>query len=181
MAVVSVQGSRIIENNAWRHLKTTRMLRVEAAQAHSLLRLLLPPSVVNQLDDQSSTHFAEDLPNVSVMFVKLYGFAELTKRLPAEQLVALLNSVFSEFDALVQVTPNCNKIETVYQEYMVASNINIDEVSADHCAGLARLALQFRTVASRFTIGGQRLQIVGGIHKGNLTAGVIGQKLPRFR
>ena len=78
-----------------RSFEATRLLRLEAAQAHDMLYLLLPPGVVERLDDPNSpTHFAESRPDVSILFIKLHNFAARTQSLPPQELVALLNAVF---------------------------------------------------------------------------------------
>ena len=78
-----------------RSFEATRLLRLEAAQAHDILSLLLPPGVVERLDDPNSpTHFAESRPDVSILFIKLHNFAARTQSLPPQELVALLNAVF---------------------------------------------------------------------------------------
>ena len=69
-------------------------------------------------------------------------------------------------------------------QFMVAGGLagSADRIaSPTHVADLAQLALAMRDVASRFSIGGQPLEVLGGIHVGRISAGVIGQTLPRYR
>ena len=79
---------------------------------------------------------------------------------------------------------SCRWRHPFFLQYMVAGGLSGSAdcfASPTHVADLAQLALAMRDVASRFSIGGQPLEVLGGIHVGRISAGVIGQTLPRYR
>jgi adenylate cyclase len=88
--------------------------------------------------------------------------------------VALLNELFSQFDALTE-TRGLEKIKTVGDAYMVAGGL--PDPIPDHAGAVAELALEMLTVAAgrSFPEGGPvRLRI--GLDSGPVVAGVIGRR-----
>ena len=71
---------------------------------------------------------------------QIVDFAELSALIDPEDLVEMLNTVFSRFDELVEAV-GAYKVETVGPVYMVAAGV--PQPSKLHCATLARLALLF--------------------------------------
>ena len=88
--------------------------------------------------------------------------------------MALLNDLFSQFDALTE-TRGLEKIKTVGDAYMVAGGL--PDPMPDHAGAIAELALEMLELAARrsFPDGGPvRLRI--GVDSGPVVAGVIGRR-----
>jgi class 3 adenylate cyclase len=93
--------------------------------------------------------------------------------LPRE-LVALLNEVFSRFDAL-SAARGAEKIKTIGDAYMAVAGV--PEPRADHVATMADLALDMRNaLAGLQEQTGVAVQCRFGLATGPAVAGVIGQK-----
>jgi guanylate cyclase len=90
-----------------------------------------------------------------------------------EDLVKLLNEVFSRFDQLVDKY-GLEKIKTIGDCYMVAAGV--PRARADHAQALTSMALEMCDHVNRHTFAGRRLTLRFGINSGPLVAGVIGQK-----
>ena len=92
----------------------------------------------------------------------------------AQQVVTLLNGVFSEFDGLAEHY-HLEKIKTIGDAYMVVGGLPVPR--PDHAAASAEMALQMQeTLAEYNAKAGVRLALRIGIHCGPVVAGVIGRK-----
>jgi adenylate cyclase len=146
------------------------LLAEERERSERLLLNVLPAPIAERLKRASGV-IADRCPEVSVLFADLAGFTPVAERLPPEEVVGLLNGIFSEFDELV-ARHGLEKIKTIGDGYMVAGGI--PSFVPDHAERIADLALDMQqTVESRgpeFSLG---LRI--GIDTGPVVAGVIGR------
>jgi guanylate cyclase len=94
--------------------------------------------------------------------------------LTPEELVAILNEVFSDFDALADKY-GVEKIKTVGDSYMAAAGVPLPR--ADHAQALAEMALDIQaySLSSRWPVD-QPLRFRVGINSGPVVAGVIGRR-----
>ncbi len=108
------------------------------------------------------------------MFADIVGFTQIASRLEPVQIFALLNRLFSAFDALAE-RHGLEKIKTIGDAYMVAGGL--DPAEGDYCAAVADLALAMREViAQELTSDGQTLALRIGIATGPVVAGVVGTR-----
>jgi adenylate cyclase len=114
------------------------------------------------------------IPDATVLVADLVGFTTLSAHIDPEQLVHLLNEIFSAFDALVE-RHGLEKIKTIGDAYMVAGGITVPR--PDHAEAAAELALDLQEEIGRLNEQYDtsiRLRI--GISTGPVVAGVIGRK-----
>ncbi|MDD2762131.1 MAG: adenylate/guanylate cyclase domain-containing protein [Methylomonas sp.] len=143
-------------------------LRRANALQESLLSNMLPQSVADRLRKEGKT-FADDYLECSVLFADLVGFTTLTTKMRPEDLVKLLDNIFSEFDELTE-SLHLEKIKTIGDAYMVAAGLPAPR--PDHAKALVSLAFKMRE-----TIRGYAdLNVRIGIHSGAVIAGVIGRR-----
>jgi class 3 adenylate cyclase len=150
-----------------------RLLEVERARSEGLLRNLLPASIAERLKQRQEV-IADASPKVTVLLADIADFTPHAERSPPEATVALLNELFSQFDALTE-TRGLEKIKTVGDAYMVAGGL--PDPMPDHAGAIAELALEMLELAARrsFPDGGPlRLRI--GVDSGPVVAGVIGRR-----
>ncbi|MEB3266987.1 MAG: adenylate/guanylate cyclase domain-containing protein, partial [Leptolyngbya sp.] len=148
-------------------------LRQQRQQAERLLNSILPQKIARKLKQQTVT-IAEKFNPVTVMFADLVDFTATSSHMPPEDLVSLLNQVFSKFDDLVDKL-GLEKIKTIGDEYMVAAGL--PEAMPDHAYRMAQLALEIQQVIKTFqTPAGVPLQLRIGLNSGPVVAGVIGQR-----
>jgi adenylate cyclase len=76
-------------------------LRTEYQRAESLLHNILPVPIAERLKETDGV-IADGFSDASVLFADLVGFTELSQRVAPEELVALLNEIFSAFDDRVE-------------------------------------------------------------------------------
>lgn len=145
----------------------------ERAKAERLLRNILPGPIAERLKEGEQT-IADQFPEVSVLFADLVGFTNLSSSVSAEELVVMLNDVFSRFDTLAD-EHGLEKIKTIGDAYMVVAGL--PEPRADHAQALATMALDMLDAIDDFNAShGTSLGIRIGINTGPVVAGVIGKR-----
>jgi class 3 adenylate cyclase len=150
------------------HLTVDRLLR----ENERLLLNILPAPVAERLK-VSDECIAEHHAAVSVLFADIVGFTALSEGLMAQQLVEMLNELFTRFDALARAH-GVEKIKTIGDCYMAASGL--PEARADHATALADMALEMLETLRQFNADhGRRLQLRIGLNSGPVVAGVIGR------
>lgn len=145
----------------------------EKARAEDLLLNILPKSIADRLQ-QSPATIADGHPAASVLFSDLVGFTGLSQELKPEDLVRLLNRIFSTFDDLTE-KHGLEKIKTIGDAYMVASGLPL--AREDHASAAAEMAVDMlKTVRNLAEELVRPIQIRIGINSGPVVAGVIGKK-----
>jgi len=150
-----------------------RLLRVEQDRSEGLLLNVLPREIAARLKDGERT-IADHHPSVSILFADLVGFTPLTNVLSPNEMVELLNEIYSHFDSLIE-KHGVEKIRTIGDNYMIASGL--PRPRADHAQVLAQLALEMNAyIAGLDPVGDRRLSFRIGMNSGPVVAGVIGHK-----
>ncbi|MBI2312218.1 MAG: adenylate/guanylate cyclase domain-containing protein [Betaproteobacteria bacterium] len=149
------------------------MLQEAQDKSERLLLNVLPEHIATRLK-QSETTIADGLADVTVMFADIVNFTKLTEEMAPEEMVALLNKVFSNFDFLLEKY-GLEKIKTVGDAYMAAGGLTRGRT--DYVQSMAELALEMRTLVSEHpALKRHNLSIHLGIATGPVVAGVIGTK-----
>jgi len=150
-----------------------QLLAEEQKKSERVLINVLPNSIAQRLKESDGL-IADGHADVTVMFADLVNFTQLTESLSPEQMVGLLNTIFSGFDELCDKY-EVEKIKTIGDAYMAVGGLNRER--ADYTCDIANLALEMRGFVenhpelSKFGLG-----IHTGIATGPVVAGVIGTK-----
>jgi adenylate cyclase len=136
----------------------------------ALLRNVLPAVIVERLKQPTPT-VVDHVPEASVLFADVVNFTPLAAQLTPDELVQLLNAVFSAFDQLV-AHHGLEKIKTIGDCYMVAAGVPTPR--PDHAVALVQLALAMQALLATERFHGQQLCFRMGINSGPLVARVIG-------
>ncbi|MBE9115342.1 adenylate/guanylate cyclase domain-containing protein [Lusitaniella coriacea LEGE 07157] len=156
-----------------RRKESEEKLRIEQEKAENLLLNILPQPIAEQLKEKQST-IAKGFSEVTILFADIVGFTELSAKVEPEELVSLLNKIFSAFDCLTE-KHGLEKIKTIGDSYMVAAGLPIPQ--SDHADAIADMALDMQKEIYNFPIlYGTKLRIRIGINTGPVVAGVIGTK-----
>ena len=143
------------------------------ARSEALLLNVLPVSIAERLREEPDLIIADKFDEASVMFADIIGFTNLTRSMSAEDLVNMLNTVFSEFDAAAELA-EVEKIKTIGDAYMAVSGV--PEPNDDHAEKVLRFALDLQERLSRIAESENiDLDMRIGIATGPITAGVIGK------
>jgi adenylate cyclase len=142
------------------------------ATSERLLLNVLPAPVAVRLKHGDET-IADACPEVTVLFADIVGFTPLSERLPAAELVGVLDRVFARWDALATQL-GVEKIKTIGDAYMVAAGIPLPR--KDHAEAIAEMALAMGPEVARVAAEtGLALEVRIGIDSGPVVAGVIGR------
>jgi len=153
---------------------TNELLKIEQEKSERLLLNILPGPVAERLKQSDST-IADGFADVTVMFADIVNFTSLAEGMSPNQIFAMLNRVFSTFDALAE-KHGLEKIKTIGDAYMVAGGLNKD-AEEDYTRSIADMALDMREVlASDLAVNGSHLEIRMGIGTGPIVGGVVGKK-----
>jgi class 3 adenylate cyclase len=117
---------------------------------------------------------AERFDKASVLFADVVGFTPISAGLAPEQVVELLNEVFSDFDVLAD-KHGVEKIKTIGDSYMAAAGVPTPR--PDHARAIADLAIDIQSYCQAHPmLAGSPLRFRIGINSGPLIAGVIGRR-----
>jgi adenylate cyclase len=165
--------SACLERKRWRDRERRYVERIELEKAkhEALLRNILPREIVTRLND-GEVVIADRVEEATILFADLVGFSAIASRLPPARLVARLNGIFSEFDALCQ-NWQIEKIKTIGDAYMAAAGL--PQPRADHAEVIAEFALAMLDALEAGNASSEvPFEVRIGIHTGPVIAGVIG-------
>lgn len=149
------------------------LIEQERQRADRLLQNILPDAIAQRLKDGDDA-IADHHDGVTVLFADVVGFTALSTRLPASEVVALLDDVFHRIDDIVD-RHGVEKIKTVGDAYMAVAGA--PEARPDHTEAIAEVALDI--LAALEVLASETatpIEMRVGIATGDAVAGVIGRK-----
>ncbi|MBK9249077.1 MAG: tetratricopeptide repeat protein [Ignavibacteria bacterium] len=158
---------KVEESERDRQVKLARFQEQE-----KILHNILPSQIADRMIDGEKT-IADSHENVSVFFSDIVGFTKLSQRVSAEELVGMLNGIFSQFDQLAR-KHGLEKIKTIGDAYMAVCGapIHVD----NHAERTALFALDVAELMNDYqTNTGDNVMIRIGLHSGSVVAGIIGE------
>jgi class 3 adenylate cyclase len=162
-------------------ITAARQVEAFSRENERLLLNILPPSIAARLRG-GETVIADGFDDMAVLFADVVGFTELASRMTPNEVIGLLNDVFTTCDELADRF-GLEKIKTVGDAYMVVGSLEHDrkEVGphhpASHAAQVADMGLAILDAMARMERAtGTRLQVRVGMSVGPAVAGVIGLK-----
>lgn len=152
-------------------------LAMEKHRVEELLLNIFPSDVAEELKSEGKAkprHF----DSATVMFTDIKGFTQIAEMLPPQELVAILDKYFTQFDTIIY-KHGVEKIKTIGDSYMCVGGIPV--VNKTHPVDVTVAALEIQKhiidLKREFIARGEEyLDIKIGVHTGELTAGVVGQK-----
>lgn len=162
-----------IEVGARGEFAAMQQLKEERARSERLLLNILPEAIAERLK-HSGEAIAEHAGGVTVLFADIVGFTPLSASKSPQQLVDLLNRIFTEFDTLAEAH-GLEKIKTIGDAYMAVAGLPAP--LEDHAPRAARAALAMHQAIARVAHEtGEPLNLRIGLHSGPVVAGVIGRR-----
>jgi adenylate cyclase len=149
-------------------------LLIEAqAKSESLLLNVLPFAIAQRLKDKQAL-IADGHADVTVMFVDITNFTQMTEQMVPKQMVGMLNKLFSWFDSLTDKY-GLEKIKTIGDAYMVVGGLTRNR--EDYVKNIVDMALEMQQfILEHPDLSGHKLGLHIGIATGPAVAGVIGSK-----
>ncbi|MGH2353709.1 MAG: adenylate/guanylate cyclase domain-containing protein [Chloroflexota bacterium] len=162
----------LMEWRTRREWAQSRLLEAEKAKSDHLLLNVLPAPIADRLKG-GETEIADWVPDCTVLFADIVGFAPLTKHVPPTEMLAMLNRLFSAFDALAE-RHGLEKIKTIGDGYHAVAGVPLPR--ANHAEAAADMALAMQEVVRHVAEeSGWGLHVRVGIDTGGpVLAGIIG-------
>ncbi len=153
--------------------KQHALLAEEQKKSERVLFNVLPSNIAERLKSNEGL-IADGYADVTVMFADLVNFTQLTEQMSPEQMVSLLNTVFSGFDELSEKY-GLEKIKTIGDAYMVVGGLSRER--PDYAADVVNMAIEMNEFINHHPLAVKRnLSVHIGIATGPVVAGVIGTK-----
>ncbi len=161
---------KILKDNEIKYLVE---LKKEKKKSENLLLNIVPETIAKELK-KGRRNIADKYPAVTIIFIDIVKFTEITEFLSPEELIKMLNLIFSTFDKLTDKY-QLEKIKTIGDAYMAVCGAPIaNSLHAELVAEFALHAMQ--EIENLNKILKFPVQIRIGIHTGPVIAGVIGKK-----
>jgi adenylate cyclase len=142
-------------------------------RSERLLLNVLPEPIARRLKE-SDRIIADGFDEATVLFADIVDFTPLSERIRPEEVVALLDRVFSAFDGLAD-RYGLEKIKTIGDAYMVAGGIPVPR--PDHAEAVAEMALAMQASCADLGRAGRvPVTVRIGMDTGPVVAGVIGRR-----
>jgi adenylate cyclase len=164
--------------------KEIEIERTRATAEKRILNNILPEGITQRLI-KGENPIADHYDGVSVLFMDIVEFTTLCTKVSAQQLVHLLNAIFSSADAVMREF-GLEKIKTIGDAYMAVAGAPI--VQEDHAHRAANAALKLLDVMKNLEVSfppeyGDRswiesipeIEVRIGLHCGPAAAGVVGE------
>lgn len=149
-------------------------LEKERQKSESLLLNILPVQIAERLKSGEKV-IADYIAESTVLFADIAGFTQMSSKIESpEKLVRILNSIFTEFDAIAEKY-GLEKIKTIGDCYMMAGGV--PEKTEDHTQKIVFASLEM--IDAFFQLRDQwqiEASLRVGVHRGSIVAGVIGAK-----
>jgi class 3 adenylate cyclase len=150
-----------------------QLLEIEKEKSERLLLNILPVAIAERLKRESGI-IAERHASVTVLFADIIDFTSFANHTDPEELVSLLNDLFSRFDQVAE-RHGLEKIKTIGDSYLVVGGL-LDPKS-NHAVAVAEMALEMLTALGELNRErGTSLCLRIGLNSGPVVAGVIGRK-----
>ena len=144
-----------------------------ARENERLLLNILPEPIAERLRDGEPL-IADRFDDVTLMFADIVEFTRLSSSMTPQELVGVLNEVFTVFDGLVD-DYGLEKVKTIGDAYMVVGGM--PHRSDDHAQRVAAMALDLANSVGRIDAAARHgITFRIGINCGPVVAGVIGTR-----
>ena len=151
--------------------QTEEIQRKNEENERLLLNIL--PSPIADLLKQGEETIADHFPEVTVLFADIVGFTVLSGKVPPNELVTMLDQLFTAFDHSAHRL-GIEKIKTIGDCYMAVAGLTVE--LDDPPVVMVEMALEMHRAIDQFnTEHDTSLQIRIGINCGPVVAGVIGK------
>jgi len=149
-----------------------RELAFERGRSEGLLLNVLPKPIADRLK-RNPTVIADSYDAATILFADVVNSTPLTRDLPPNQMVTLLDEYVAHFDALA-LRHGLEKIRTIGDNWMGVAGVPVER--PDHARRAALMALDILAYCQeRRSNGGRLLEFRIGLNSGPVVGGVIGR------
>ena len=170
VAGVSITSYFLLQYFVRERNRAMEALDREHTRSEGLLLNVLPPPIADRLKERET--IADRFEHATVLFADVVGFTPFAESLPPEQVVRVLDDLFSAFDRLAEEHA-LEKIKTIGDAYMVAAGVPVSR--PDHLEAVIEMAIAMLRHMDAVRSEGPDLHLRIGVDTGPVVAGVIGR------
>lgn len=150
----------------------TAVIEEKNAENERLLLNILPAPIAERL--KAGERVADRLQQVSVIFIRMLGFAELSHRKGARESARLLDQMINTLDGAAE-RHEIERVKIVAETYVAACGVTSPHL--DHAKRALDFAVEAINISRRYDLEhGERLSMQVGVNAGPVIAGVVGGK-----
>lgn len=165
------EAFEIIQNQNKSLQEANEQIAYERAKSDALLDNILPSKIIEELKTNGAT-VPHVYPDVTVYFSDIVGFTDQSTKLDATTLISELNTLFAQFDCIVDATYG-ERIKTIGDAYMAVWGMHIP--MEDHRGKAVEAALRIVDCLNmRNKESAIKWEIRIGINSGPVIGGVVG-------
>ena len=142
-----------------------------------LLNLIFPSEIAKKLWHGERVQ-ASSITNVTLLYSDIVGFTSICSTAQPIEVIEMLKKLYTDFDHYCGLV-DIYKIETIGDAYLLAGGLH--KPSTTHAQQIAWMSLLMVEMSSRnYTPKGDRIKMRVGLHSGEVLAGIVGIKQPRY-
>lgn len=148
------------------------LLNEQRNENNRLLLALMPESLVQRYREGEAT-IAQKHQDVAIIFADIAGLDELSNDLTGDELVAIVDDLFRQFDSAAE-TLGVERIRTFHNGYLATCGVITPRLDSIHRT--VDFAVEMRRIIDRFNHQtGHELGLRVGINTGNVISGLVGR------
>ena len=147
-----------------------------------LLKRLLPPEIVPILPEKRAQNevVADRFESVSILFCDMVGFTKFSSELDPSELMVFLSALYAKYSAVVSDN-SLYTVEVIGDALLAVAGCPKRIETEDHASRALKAAFELIEVTKEFSAQIQvPINIRVGVHSGQVIAGVVGVKDPRY-
>ena len=158
--------------------KQARELEKVFKENQRLLHSILPEQIAEKIRGGQQT-VVRRFEEVSILFADIVGFTVLSEQITPQEVVDILNGLFSKFDDLTDKY-HLEKIKTIGDAYMAVGGV--PEENRANAFNVTNAAIDMLKYVRSVNVSenGPQVDIRVGLHTGEVVAGVVGNKKFQF-
>lgn len=160
-------------NEMSRSLAIKEELLNEQRRENDRLLLWLMPEPVVQRYRRGEETIAQEHQDVSVIFANIVGFDELSRDLPGDELVKIVDELVRQFDSAAE-SLGVERIRTLHNGYLASCGVTTPRL--DNVHRTVEFALEMQHIIGRFNSQtGHDLALRAGVTTGKVVSGLVGR------
>jgi class 3 adenylate cyclase len=128
--------------------KSAELLAIEKANSEKLLLNVIPAHIAVRLKN-GETNISEQFDDVTVLFSDLAGFTAMSSNLTSQELIVMLNTLVSAFDALT-IELHVEKIKTIGDAFFAVGGL--DSRRKNHPQQVVQLGVDMLKAVARYNV-----------------------------
>nr|WP_085105010.1 adenylate/guanylate cyclase domain-containing protein [Mycobacterium gastri] len=160
-------------NEMSRNLKIKEELLNEQRKENDRLLLSLMPEPVVQRYREGAQTVAQEHQDVAVIFADMVGLDDLSDDLSGDELVAVVNELFRQFDSAAEAL-GVERIRTFHNGYLASCGATTPRLDNIHRS--VDFAIEIQRIIDRFNSRSRhKLRLRVGINTGKVISGLVGR------